>query len=240
MLYRLAILIAISLFRKVGKGFWVLRLLRSPRGSYIQPHLSITWQIWSLVFLCGIQIYLWGVHSRFQGIDLPVLTAWGPFAYYPMWAGGWFAIWALSVSKAAMLASDVTGLQRLVSAPLFLNVLFLLGHLIVFSVLSACCGSIYHFYVLNPVHAAAAAAVLAALAPTYNATLPANATLDIIRKDFGPALQKVFTGSNMVAGWFQVTWTVWFIAALLLNICLSKHSPAGWRSETATRDIPPK
>lgn len=52
--HRLLVLVVVSLYRKVrGNEFWIIRILRSSRGSYLHPHLSIAWQIWTVVFLCG-------------------------------------------------------------------------------------------------------------------------------------------------------------------------------------------
>ncbi|KAL8279866.1 hypothetical protein RQP46_007716 [Phenoliferia psychrophenolica] len=217
----LEVLIIISLVRKVRGGeFWVFRILVTSRGSYLHPHLGISWQLCTVVFLAGIQAYLWGVYALLVGRDNPFLTAYGPLAWYASWLSGWLAMWALSVSKASLLR-DPRGLRHLLSTPYFLNTFFVLVPLVTFFTITLACSFSMFYWSRIKTGLSETESILAELAERWDPNASRTTVLVQIRETIGPALRGAFDGTERLSWWFSFTWIVWFWASLFLYLIIS-------------------
>lgn len=51
---RITLIVLFAIIRRINQGgYWVLKVQKTARGTYLQPHLANSYQLCSLVFLLG-------------------------------------------------------------------------------------------------------------------------------------------------------------------------------------------
>ncbi|KAL8290451.1 hypothetical protein RQP46_002709 [Phenoliferia psychrophenolica] len=215
----LNLMVVVSLTGKRSSEFWVFHVLRSSRGTYLHPHLGIARQLCTVVFLTGLQVYVWALYYNYHGNANTFLTTFGALVYFPSWLGGWLAAWALGVSKASL--TTASGVGGLLSRPGLVNVHFLSVPFISLAALCTCCGFTSTHFRRVFRHQEAVAVQLQMLSAAWNSSIPTATSLEVIHTTVAEGIDGVFCESDTVAQMFQRVWIAWFIIAAYLYLIFS-------------------
>ncbi|KAL8278885.1 hypothetical protein RQP46_008756 [Phenoliferia psychrophenolica] len=198
----LNVMVVVSLCRKWKGDFWIFHILRTPRGRYIHPHLGISWQISTVVFLTGLQVYVWQLYFEYHGKASTFLSTFGALTYYPSWLGGWLA-----------------GVEGFITRPGVLNAHFIIVPFLVLASIATCCGiAAEHFQHVFQGYFRVTMQ-LESLAAGWNAS--ATNTAEVVESTVAPLIKDAFKESDLLARSFQRIWRAWFIIAVYLYLIFS-------------------
>ncbi|KAL8277810.1 hypothetical protein RQP46_009793 [Phenoliferia psychrophenolica] len=180
----------------------------------------IAWQMATVVFLTGLQVYVWGLYFNYEGRGVDFMTTFGAMCYYPSWLGSWLAAWALCVSKASLATTSSHGAEGFMSRPAVLNAHFIGVPILTISAILICCGITHLHY--GRVFAANVAVMteLGTLALGWDASISAATTTEVLHTTIASLIQEIFLESDVVAAMFQRIWLAWFV----ISFC----GLAGW------------
>ena len=144
-------------------------------------------------------------------------------------------MWALSVSKAALVTSS-RGIRGVISSPRFMNAHFLVVPPLAFAAVATCCGiNSRHFgRVFTAIKRISGE--LDGLASTWNPSTPAADIMELLYSRVAPGYQQLFKESDIVAGLFQDVWIVHFVLAAYLYLVSSCFKARG-KGSSQTRQV---
>lgn len=124
-------------------------------------------------------------------------------------------MWSLVVSRA-LLVTDLGGRTGVLSAPLFLNLHFVIIPVCTLATIASLSGILYRSYQQLSRNLATVLAVVADGEGNWNSLISQEITLAEVLNSVTPPLQKFFTTVDDLQGWFRATFIGWFIATVYL------------------------